>query len=128
MEGYIKLGNQRENSLSKPEIGETVIYIDRTNPIFGNPFRTTDKTKAERIRVIEAYKNAYSDNVERLQATEELALRVVNGERIRLLCWCYPKKCHGDVIIEKVKEIIRKISPNHPSVKEDKFEWLAEIS
>jgi len=44
MSGYLKLGNKRINSKALPEIGETVIDIDRSNPIFGNPYVTNNKT------------------------------------------------------------------------------------
>ena len=31
-------------------------------------------------------------------ALDELEARVRSGESLRLLCWCHPKRCHGDAI------------------------------
>ena len=36
---------------------------------------------------------------------DRLAARVGAGERLRLLCWCAPKRCHADAIAHKVVEL-----------------------
>jgi hypothetical protein len=36
-------------------------------------------------------------------ATQALAERVKAGERIVCLCWCWPKPCHGTLIIDEIK-------------------------
>jgi hypothetical protein len=36
-------------------------------------------------------------------ATEALAERVRKGERLVCMCWCWPKRCHGAIIIDEIK-------------------------
>jgi hypothetical protein len=36
-------------------------------------------------------------------ATQALAERVKAGERIVCMCWCWPKPCHGNLIIDETK-------------------------
>ena len=36
-------------------------------------------------------------------ATQALAERVKAGERIVAMCWCWPKPCHGTLIIDEIK-------------------------
>ena len=36
-------------------------------------------------------------------ATQALAEHVKAGERIVCLCWCWPKPCHGTLIIDEIK-------------------------
>ena len=125
LSGYVKLGNKRVNSKALPQIGETVIDIDRSNPIFGNPYVTSNKTNEERIKVVNLYETHYNDRIERINHTIELAERVLNGERIRLMCWCFPDKiCHGEIIIKKVKDYITIKKPDHPFLIDVKFKWM----
>jgi DNA ligase D-like protein (predicted ligase) len=35
-------------------------------------------------------------------ATEALAERVRKGERLVCMCWCWPKRCHGAIIIDEI--------------------------
>ena len=45
------------------------------------------------------------DAVEVRAEMERLAARVGAGERLRLLCWCAPKRCHADAIADKIVEL-----------------------
>ena len=36
---------------------------------------------------------------------ERLAERVKVGKKLRLLCWCSPKRCHADTIAVKITEM-----------------------
>ena len=36
---------------------------------------------------------------------ERLAERVNAGKKLRLLCWCNPKRCHADTIAAKIAEM-----------------------
>jgi len=38
------------------------------------------------------------------QELQELKERYKKGERVILLCYCHPLACHGDVLIEFIKE------------------------
>ena len=84
--------------------GETVIDIDRTNPVLGNRHVLIDaNNKIQRRDVIDLF-TEYLQRDLRIQGPMhqsilDIAARVTKGERIALRCWCAPKPCHGDVIL-----------------------------
>lgn len=111
MSGSIRVGNKRKGAWIKPYDDETVVDVDRANPILGNKHILNDpKNDLERMQVIERYKVDYEKDWEAngpmALATYRLAKRVRDGEKIILQCWCAPKDCHGDLIVEKVKELL----------------------
>lgn len=76
------------------------VYIGRAVPEsgilgskWGNPFVMRDDTDAERTRAITAYRRWVVDQPDLIGSLEEL-----RGKRLG--CWCAPKPCHGDVLIE----------------------------
>ncbi len=76
------------------------IYIGREVPEhgldaskWGNPFVLAVDTDAERDRVLTLYRAWIVDQPELMQSLEEL-----RGQRLG--CWCAPKRCHGDVLVE----------------------------
>jgi hypothetical protein len=80
-------------------------YIDRKKrdgkvSKFGNPFEMTKES--ERNTVIEQFKKHFYSNHELMKEAEKLRGKV-------LACWCHPKPCHGDVIVDYL----------HPSEDED---------
>ena len=102
--------DQRENG---PEPGESVVRIDRANPVLGNPYVLRNQhDPVERARVIADYvADSEADwlaNGPRRQAIEALAARVASGECIALACWCKPRACHGDWIAQKVMACLRE--------------------
>jgi hypothetical protein len=79
---------------------EGVRMIDRTTQ-FGNPFRLdedggeyTRKESVQKYR--EWFKNKIQDDPDFREAVEGL-----RGETLG--CWCKPKECHGDVIVEYLR-------------------------
>ena len=72
------------------------IYIGRPSK-WGNPFLIgRDGTREE---VIVKYKDwLLNDNPELLRDIHELKGKVLG-------CWCSPKACHGDVLVELVNKI-----------------------
>ena len=67
------------------------VYIGRPS-VWGNPYPM--KSENERSEVIQKYKSwimAQPALIER--AKKELRGKV-------LACWCAPRKCHGDVLLE----------------------------
>lgn len=79
------------------------VYIGRGKK-WGNPFRLgygykrhADGGVAERRRVIEAYREWIKTQPQLLAALPELRGKVLG-------CWCAPKPCHGDVLLELANE------------------------
>jgi hypothetical protein len=66
------------------------ILIDRST-IFGNPYEIgVDGTRSE---VIAKFKKYFDSNVELQIESEKLRGKALG-------CWCKPKACHGDVIVD----------------------------
>ena len=90
-------------------------YIGRENKTYGvresplaNPFPLT--RESERDGVIEQYQDWLKDNLypeSRLRSPSSVSIRneierlkkiyEETGE-LNLVCWCFPKRCHGEVI------------------------------
>jgi len=76
-------------------IGRHVVYVQGSfNSKWRNPYPAK---RFGRNECIEAYKETLLKNPQLLQDLEEL-----KGKQLG--CWCYPEKCHGDVLIELLKE------------------------
>ena len=93
--------------------GDNVYLIHRPF-ILSNPYtHIKDKqTKAlyvvkSREEAIEKYSHyfdvMYGRNIEFTKTIDEIYNKYIKGEEIYLGCYCYPKSCHGDVIIQKIK-------------------------
>lgn len=68
------------------------IYIGRPSK-WGNPFSIgKDGTRAE---VIEKYRKYILNKSELMSQLSELKNKILG-------CWCKPKACHGDVLVELV--------------------------
>ncbi len=99
-------------------------YIGRGS-ILGNPFthdgkrsslaKLSFKTAEEAINAYKLYfKEMYLTDIEFKNEFDKIFDLYKNGEDIYLQCFCYPKPCHGDVIIEElqkklIKESLQKI-------------------
>lgn len=89
----------RVSNLNREPIGDAV-YVGRHNDgrglaasAFANPYKIgQDGNRAE---VIHKYRSWLLGRQELLQRLRELRGR-------RLACWCKPKACHGDVLVELV--------------------------
>ena len=105
--GYIRLGNKRAGAPGKPKPGEIAVDIDRKNHLFGNPFILRDATDKAARDMIERFRAKYQADLAcdgpMAAATQALAERVKTGERIVCMCWCWPKPCHGNLIIDEIK-------------------------
>jgi len=111
----VRLGNKRAGAKAKPQPGETVIDIDRVNPVLGNPYVLKDhRDDIRRAEVIRLYDLKYQQDIAARGpmaiATEQLAARVKNGEKLILMCWCagapFNKPCHGDLIINQIERLL----------------------
>lgn len=81
------------------------VYIGRWNPRFriespfANPYHVgPDGTRAE---VIAKYEEMMR---EKLSKDPELLAKLLAMKGKRLGCWCAPKACHGDVLVEFIEE------------------------
>jgi hypothetical protein len=106
-------GNIRVLSKSdKIEQNEIKIIIDRTNPVFGNPFVLKNKNNMqERLKVIDLYEQKFYEEINKNNSVvnneiEKIVNKIKSGENIALICHCHPLPCHGDIISEYVKSII----------------------
>lgn len=113
--GRVRLGNKRSGAAAKPQSGDIVVDIDRSNPILGNPYILKDhRDDARRAEVIALYKVKYDADIARQGpmaiATETLAEKVRKGAHIILMCWCagvpFNKPCHGDLIKEQIRKLV----------------------
>ena len=82
------------------QVDEYDVYIGRALPEhgiddskWGNPFVMANESDTERERVITAYREWVVAQPELVGSLEELRSQ-------RLGCWCAPKPCHGDVLVE----------------------------
>lgn len=73
---------------------DNAVYIGRPSK-WGNPFIIgQDGTREE---VVEKYREWIEE-----QPDLQLALDELEGKD--LVCWCAPSPCHGDVLLEQLKE------------------------
>jgi len=73
------------------------IYIGRPTK-WGNPF--TIGKDGDREDVINKYRHYIFD---RLRNEPELMEELVSFDGLTLGCWCAPKPCHGDVLVDIIK-------------------------
>lgn len=110
----IKLFNVNEEE----HFGDNVYLIHRPY-ILGNPYthikdKTTKasfivSTREEAIKRYSHYFNImYGRNIEFTNTIDEIYAKYRKGEDILLGCYCYPKSCHGDVIIQKIQGMLLK--------------------
>ena len=74
------------------------VYIGRGS-MWGNPYRIGELSRRE---VIDKYREWLLNQIENDCITYEDVLQLTNK---RLGCFCAPKPCHGDVIVEVFKVI-----------------------
>jgi hypothetical protein len=105
--GSIRPGNKRRRPRQAGP-GEIAVDIDRKNRVLGNPFVLHHPNDAAaRNDVIERFRAKYEADLKcdgpMSAATKALAERVREGERLVCMCWCWPKRCHGAIIIDEIK-------------------------
>ena len=101
------------NRTQESHQGNNNFYIGRGSPL-GNPYTHINdrETKAQfilplREDAIEAYSRyfdtMYGGNKEFTILIDEIYTKYKQGEDVWLECYCKPKTCHGDVIVEKLR-------------------------
>jgi hypothetical protein len=75
------------------------VYIGRPNK-WGNPYELTEYSREESISKFKEYiTNGNGKHL--LKDLHELKNKTLG-------CWCYPKNCHGNILIELVNELETK--------------------
>ena len=77
--------NKRRDGIPKG-----AVLVDRTTK-WGNPFRL--ERESERAEVLQCYREWIVQQPQLLRSLHELRGR-------DLVCWCAPKLCHADVLLE----------------------------
>lgn len=75
------------------------VYIGRGSPL-GNIYAINEEAGITRQVAIELYRRYLWREIKRGKITLDY-LRSLDGKR--LACYCYPKACHGDVVVAAIK-------------------------
>ena len=94
---------------------DNIIYIGRPS-VLGNPFSHLEGTKAQyKVQSRDEAVDKYEDwlrsklNIDKNLTKEMLNLyKIAKGGDLNLVCWCSPKRCHGDVIKKIIEEKMAK--------------------
>lgn len=114
MAGYIRVGNGKGNSDSRPDADEVGVWVDRTNKALGNTFYLRDANDPkERDKVCDQYDAKLLAEMESggpmRDAVEALAKRVFEGENIVALCHCAPRRCHAESVVRETTKLVREM-------------------
>lgn len=95
----IKIFSMRKGS-ERPDASFHCVRIDRQSPL-GNPFRMG--SESERDAVCDRYEEWFQVQVRKdgsavRHAVVDLYRKHRDGKNIALMCWCAPKRCHGESI------------------------------
>lgn len=89
-------------------MGRNIVYIGRPS-ILGNPYKLSKFGREESIRLYEIWLRAKITDGKVVKKEIDRLARIARKGDLFLACWCYPKRCHGDVI----KRIIEEINEEH---------------
>lgn len=78
---------------------DTDIYIGRGS-IYGNPFTHIKNKETKAQFVVNTRKEALEKYREYVLQNPELLAKLSLLKNKRLFCFCKPKSCHGDIIVE----------------------------
>lgn len=96
----IIIASQRAGANPIPS-GYEIVNIDRKS-WYGNPFNNESDRETSIFRHKQWF-NELSEDHRIKKGLRVIARRIVkHGKKVALVCWCCPKKCHGDIYIEYV--------------------------
>ena len=77
------------------------VRVDRANPILGNRFRMT--SESDRDKVCDMYEVWFNEQLAKqnevlLNELRRLYVIYKRCGKLRLFCWCAPKRCHAETI------------------------------
>lgn len=108
----IEVGNGKKVGF----VGKDKIYIGRKSyaqkgSLLANKFKIG--RDGNRDEVVEKYRrwlwNEYKKKGEVYKELWRIANKVKKGEKVQLMCWCAPYKCHGDVVKRCIEWMIRDV-------------------
>lgn len=87
------------------------VRVDRKS-VLGNPFYMKDESK--RDEVCDKYKKYFDKNVVindnfRKEVNRLVKIYMMHG-KLRLFCWCYPKRCHSEIIKDFIIDFVDNMS------------------
>ena len=102
----------------KEEHSKNTFYIGRPT-ILGNPYTHIKDKKTlakfitkDRDEAIDNYASyfdvMYSGNIEFKKKIDEIYNLFKSGEDVYLECYCKPLRCHGDIIVDKLRKRLIK--------------------
>lgn len=74
------------------------MMVDRST-IFGNPFRMEERTAAERVRVVNKFRE-YWHHPEQAHVRDAFVVQIEKHQITTLICHCSPAACHADVLAD----------------------------
>lgn len=81
--------------------------IDRRSPL-GNPYLM--KGEYNRYKVCDDYHKYFYDTLlykpYPKQYLKQMLEVLIRHKQLRLFCWCYPKRCHGETIKSYLEKLI----------------------
>ena len=97
------------------DVDEVIVRVDRSS-ILGNKFKMKNNSLEERNRVCDEYYKYFMKNVKKEGEFRNEVIKIYRmvkaGKKVALGCWCYPKRCHAEIIKEFIEGYI---SPQQPS-------------
>jgi hypothetical protein len=91
----------------KPPEGVVRVVVHRGTPL-GNPFKMANSSESERVRVCEEYARWLPGKLleegAELRQFQELLKLSKSSNRLELICYCAPKRCHADFIKALLEE------------------------
>lgn len=118
--GRIRVGNVRTHVITR---GECTYYIGRgraphgtENLHLGNPFKVGQGyARGEAVTAYRAYlREQCAARTGPYDTVQRLARELASGHDIRLLCFCFPHACHGDVIAQAARGYAERLVRTAP--------------
>ena len=118
MLGKIKIKNIK--TMSSDELSsEDIFYVARWSKKYqydsplGNRYKIGHNHDGTRNQVLKSYSKDFWEMVEKADKRDpaylllrRIARLVAAGEDVTLVCWCFPLKCHAEVVKEGVLKLI----------------------
>lgn len=73
------------------------LRVDRSS-VLGNPFHMKNESKSERDRVCDEYEEYFHRRLRDCATMKRIVNYYKERGRLRLFCWCSPKRCHAETI------------------------------